>query len=44
MKKKRREKKKRKQSELKEPCEMLDKTKPLTTIARQKKAKEKALK
>ena len=36
--------KKKKHSELKEPCEMLDKTKTLTTIARQKKAKEKALK
>ncbi len=34
----------RKHSELKEPDEMLDKTKTLTTIARQKKAKEKALK
>ena len=34
----------RKHSELKEPYEMLDKTKILTTIARQKKAKEKALK
>ena len=34
----------RKHSELKEPYEMLDKTKTLTTIARQKKAKEKALK
>ena len=33
----------RKHSELKEPYEMLDKTKTLT-IARQKKAKEKALK
>ena len=38
------EKRRRKHSELKEPCEMLDKTKTLTTIARQKKAKEKALK
>jgi len=37
-------KKKEAHSELKEPCEMLDKTKTLTTIARQKKAKEKALK
>ncbi len=34
----------RKHSEIKEPYEMLDKTKTLTTIARQKKAKEKALK
>ena len=34
----------RKHSELKEPREMLDKTKTLTTTARQKKAKEKALK
>ncbi len=34
----------RKHSELKEPDEMLDKTKTLTTIARQKKPKEKALK
>ena len=34
----------RKHSELKEPDEMLNKTKTLTTIARQKKAKEKALK
>jgi len=34
----------RKNSELKEPYEMLDKTKTLTTIARPKKAKEKALK
>ena len=34
----------RKHSELKEPYETLDKTKTLTTIARQKKAKEKALK
>ena len=34
----------RKHSELKEPDEMLDKTKTVTTIARQKKAKEKALK
>ena len=33
-----------KHSELKEPYEMLDKTKTLTTMARQKKAKEKALK
>ncbi len=33
-----------KHSELKEPDEMLNKTKTLTTIARQKKAKEKALK
>ena len=33
-----------KHSGLKEPYEMLDKTKTLTTIARQKKAKEKALK
>ena len=33
-----------KHSELKEPYEMLDKTKTLRTIARQKKAKEKALK
>ena len=33
-----------KHSELKEPYEMLNKTKTLTTIARQKKAKEKALK
>ena len=38
------EKKPRKHSELKEPDEMLNKTKTLTTIARQKKAKEKALK
>ena len=37
-------KNRRKHSELKEPYEMLDKTKILTTIARQKKAKEKALK
>ncbi len=37
-------KRRRKHSELKEPCEMLDKTTTLTTIARQKKAKEKALK
>ena len=41
---KKRMKKKRKHSELKEPYEMLDKTKTLTTIAGQKKAKEKALK
>ena len=34
----------RKHSELKEPYEMLDKTETLTTIARQKMAKEKALK
>ena len=34
----------RKHSELKEPDEMLDKTKTLTTIARQNKPKEKALK
>ena len=34
----------RKHSELKEPDEMLHKAKTLTTIARQKKAKEKALK
>ena len=34
----------RKHSELKEPHEMLDKTKTLTTIARHMKAKEKALK
>ena len=34
----------RKHSELKEPGEMLNKTKTLTIIARQKKAKEKALK
>ena len=34
----------RKHSELKEPDEMLNKTKTLTTIARQKTAKEKALK
>ncbi len=34
----------RKHSELKDPDEMLHKTKTLTTIARQKKAKEKALK
>ena len=34
----------RKHSELKEPDETLDKTKTLTIIARQKKAKEKALK
>ena len=34
----------RKHSELKEPYEMLDKTKTITTIARLKKAKEKALK
>ncbi len=34
----------RKHSELKEPYETLHKTKTLTTIARQKKAKEKALK
>ena len=34
----------RKHSELKEPDEMLNKTKTLTSIARQKKAKEKALK
>ena len=34
----------RKHSGLKEPYEMLDKTKTLTTTARQKKAKEKALK
>ena len=33
----------RKHSELKEPYEMLDKTKTQTTIARQKKAKEKTL-
>ena len=33
----------RKHSELKEPYEMLHKTKTLTTIARQKKAKEKSL-
>ena len=37
-------KEKRKHSELKEPHETLDKIKTLTTIARQKKAKEKALK
>ena len=34
----------RKHSELKEPYEMLNKTKTLTTKARLKKAKEKALK
>ena len=34
----------RKHLEVKEPYEMLDKTKTRTTIARQKKAKEKALK
>ena len=34
----------RKHSGLKEPDEMLNKTKTLTTIARQKKTKEKALK
>ena len=34
----------RKHSELKEPHEILNKTKTLTTIATQKKAKEKALK
>ena len=34
----------RKHSELKEPDEMLNKTKTLTTTARQTKAKEKALK
>ena len=34
----------RKHAELKEPYEMLNKAKTLTTIARQKKAKEKALK
>ena len=34
----------RKHSELNQPDEMLHKTKTLTTIARQKKAKEKALK
>ena len=34
----------RKHSELKEPDEMLKKTKTLTKIPRQKKAKEKALK
>ena len=34
----------RKPSELKEPDEMLNKAKTLTTIARQKKAKKKALK
>ena len=34
----------KKHSELKEPHETLDKTKTLTTMARQKKAKEKALK
>ena len=34
----------RKHSELKEPYETLHKTKTLTTIARQKKAKEKAIK
>ena len=34
----------RKHSELKEPDEMLNKTKTSTTIATQKKAKEKALK
>ena len=34
----------RNHSDLKEPDEMLNKTKTLTTIARQKKAKEKALK
>ena len=34
----------RKHSELKEPDEMLNKTKTLTTTARQKKAIEKALK
>ena len=33
----------RKHSELKEPYEMLNKTKTLTTTARQKKAKEKAI-
>ena len=33
----------RKHSELKEPYEMLHKTKTLTTSSRQKKAKEKAL-
>ena len=33
-----------KHSELKESYEMMDKTKTLTTTARQKKAKEKALK
>ena len=37
-------KKKRKHSELTEPDGILDKTKTLTIIARQKKAKEKALK
>ena len=37
------EKTQRKHSESKEPYETLDKTKTLTTIARQKKAKEKAL-
>ena len=35
---------KRKHSELKDPYEILNKTKTLTTIARQKKAKQKALK
>ena len=34
----------RKHSELKEPYEILDKTKTPTTIARKKKAKKKALK
>ena len=38
------EKPQRKHSELKEPDEMLHKAKTLTTIARQEKAKEKALK
>ena len=33
----------RKHSGLKEPDEMLDKSKSITTLARQKKAKEKAL-
>ena len=42
--KKCRKKNQRKHSELKEPDEMLNKTKTLTTIARQKKTKEKALK
>ena len=36
------EKTKRKYSELKEPCEMLDKTKTRTIIARQNKAKRKS--
>ena len=38
------EKNQRKHSELKEPHETLDKTKTVTITARQKKAKEKALK